>query len=112
MTSFDPLSSLLLIVLQISNKYMKLDITKAQEKIFFHPFTQTIMYFSVIYFTTRNVPLSLFIVLLTYILLYVLLNENHKYNILPKIWLYENKIISKYESDKEKYIENLNKYHF
>lgn len=109
--AFDPLTAFTLITLQMANKYMKLNITKAQEKILMHPATQFVMYFCVIYITTRKVLLSLVIVIITYILLHVLLNENNRFNILPKAWLYKERFISDYTSDKELYKNNIYTYH-
>lgn len=110
---FDPLVSLSIIMLQVSNRYMKINITPAQEKILMHPFTQIAMYASIIYFTTKNILLTLFIVIISYLFLVVLFNENHRLNILPKGWLYkENLTDIKSESCKEKYKNNLEKYHY
>lgn len=109
--AFDPLFSIAIIVLQVANRYLKYDITKAQEKILMHPFTQFCMYFCIIYFTTKNIPLSLLIVLVSFLLLHVLLNENNKYNILPPSWLYKEHLINEeVVSQKEVYKQNINKY--
>jgi len=108
---FDPLFSIAIIISQVAGKYLKYDITKAQEKILTHPFMQFVMYFCIIYFSTKNIPLSLIIVLVSFILLHVLLNENHKYNILSPVWLYEEKIIKEeVVSQKDVYKQNINKY--
>jgi hypothetical protein len=109
---FDPLISLSIILLQISNRFMRINITPAQEKILMHPLTQVAMYASIIYFTTKNILLTLFIVIVSYMFLVVLFNENHKLNVLPKSWLYkENLSDVPSESCKQKYINNLEKYH-
>ena len=110
---FDPLVSLSIILLQISNRYMRINITPAQEKILMHPLTQIAMYASIIYFTTKNMLLTLFIVIISYLFLVILFNENHRLNILPKDWLYrENLTNVRTESSKEKYKNNLEKYHY
>lgn len=110
--AFDPLLSLSLIFLQVSNKYLKINITKAQEKILMHPLSQALMYFIIIFYTTRSVALSMFIVSLSYLFFFILFNENNKYNLYPKSWLYkENLINQKPISYKEAYISNVEKYH-
>ncbi len=110
--AFDPLIFLTIIVLQIANRYLKINITKAQEKIIMHPYTQFAMYFSIIYFTTRNLAYSLIIVLISYVFLTILFNENHKHNILSKAWLKsENLISEQIFSQKELYKNNMNIYH-
>jgi hypothetical protein len=45
-----------------------------------------------------------------YISIHILFNEHHKYNILSKKWLYDEKIIvdEKYNKIKEIYIKNIN----
>lgn len=110
--TFDPLFVLSLIFLQISNKYMQIPITKAQQKIIQHPITQIGMFAIIVYFSTKNVLLTAFIVIMFYILLNILLNENHKLNILPKQWLYKQHIINEpIISYKEVYKNNIEKYH-
>jgi hypothetical protein len=110
---FDPLVSLSIIMLQVSNRYMRINITPAQEKILMHPITQISMYASIIYFTTKNILLTLFIVIISYLFLVVLFNENHRLNILPKDWLYKEKLSDVMsESSKEMYKNNLEKYHY
>lgn len=111
-TYFDPLVSLSIILLQVSNKFMKINITPAQEKILMHPLTQTAMYASIIYFTTKNIPLTCVIVIISYLFFFILFNENHRLNILPKDWLYKEKLITeKYSSCKEIYKNNVASYH-
>jgi len=110
--SFDPLLTLSLIFLQISNKYMQIPITKAQEKIIMYPFTQVAMFSIIVYYSTKNVLLTAVIVLIFYLLLNILLNENHKLNILPKYWLYEEHLLKEPAiSYKETYKNNFEKYH-
>jgi hypothetical protein len=91
---------------------MKINITPAQEKILMHPLTQIAMYASIIYFTTKNVLLTCIIVLISYLFFFILFNENHRLNILPKEWLYKEKLISKkHPSCKETYKNNVALYH-
>lgn len=77
-----------------------------------HPVTQIAMYSSIIYFTTKNVLLTCVIVILSYLFLFILFNEKHELNILPKAWLYKEKLISQKEAScKEIYKNNVEKYH-
>lgn len=113
MQSFDPIYILSIILIQIANRHMRIDMTKAQEKIIMHPYTQYLMYICVIYFTTKNIPFTLITILFTYIFAFILLNENHKLNILPKQWLYNENIINEIPNKNNKliYKENIYKYH-
>lgn len=110
--AFDPMLSLVIIMLQVGNKYLKYDVTKAQEKILMLPHMQFAMYFCIMYFYTKSIPYTIFIVAVSTLLLYVLLNENSKFHILPKVWLYEEKLIDKkVVSEKEVYKNNLQIFH-
>lgn len=93
MFSFDPLSIITMILMQIGGKYLNFNITKAQEKIIKHPFFQSIIFFSIIYIGTKDFFISFTVLIITYLLIKVLLNENHKYNILSKSWLKKEGII-------------------
>ena len=85
--AFDPLSIMTILLVQIGGKYLNFEITKAQEKILRHPIVQSIIFFSIIYITTKNIYLSFTILILSYIIFKILFNENHKYNIISKEWL-------------------------
>lgn len=110
--NFDPLSSFAVILMQIGNRYLKLNITKAQEKILQSNVTQLILYFCIIFFYTKSIPVAIIMVSVSYTLMFILLNENHKYNILPKQWLYKEKLINEptihYVNT---YKENMKDYH-
>ena len=111
-TTFDPMLSFAIIMLQMGNKYLRFDVTKAQEKILMLPVTQISMYFCIMYFYTKSVVFAGIIVIISLLLLFVLLNENSRFNILPKSWLYkENLVLTKGVSEKEAYKNNLQKYH-
>lgn len=102
----DPLNIFAIILMQLANRYLKIDLTKIQEKIVIHPITQLAMYGSVIYLTTRNILTTLIIIVATYVLVHILFNENHHLNILPPKLL--NKDIT---SAKELYKNNITVYH-
>ena len=87
MSSFDPLSIMTILFVQIGGKYLNFEITKAQEKILKHPVVQSFIFFSILYITTKNIFLSFTILILSYVSFKILFNENHKYNIISKEWL-------------------------
>jgi hypothetical protein len=107
--SFDPLTLCGIILVQLANRYMKFDLTEKQEKLIMHPWTQLAMYTSVVYFTTRNIPITLIVIIISYTFIYILFNEKHRLNVLSISWL--NKDKPEYISPKEAYKENINKYH-
>ena len=109
----DPISILSIILTQIGSKHLNLDITKAQEKMIKHPIFQSIIFFSIIYISTKNIYISFTILILTYLVLKILFNENHKYNILSKSWLKNEGLINDADIISAKnlyrdYIESIN----
>lgn len=108
----DPMASLSIILFQIGNRYLKINLTKAQEEILFHPTMQMILYFMIIYYSTKSLYISSIVATVSYLLYSVLLNENHPYNLFPEKWLSERNLVSKpYQSYKENYKNNLKDYH-
>jgi hypothetical protein len=93
--NIEPLSILFFIVVQICGRYLKLDLTPAQQKLINNSIFQSIILISIIYMSTKNITNTIIIVFVIYICIYILFNENHKYNILSKKWLYDEKIIVK-----------------
>lgn len=107
--TLEPLSMIFLILVQIGGRYLKIELTPAQQKIVNNVVIQSIILFAIILMATKNVANSLIIVCFIYLCAKILFNENHKYNILSKKWLIEENIISggDYKSLKELYIKNI-----
>lgn len=110
--SFDPIFSISVILFQLGNRYLKINTTKAQDEIIKHPITQLILYFTIVYYSTKNISISLFVAITSILLYTVLLNENHPFNLFPEKWLIDNKIINKQMvSYKKNYKENIQTLH-
>ena len=109
MGTLEPISMLFLVIVQIGGRYLKIDLTPAQQKLINNTVFQSIIMFSIILMATKNIAKSLIIVCFIYICVNILLNENHRYNILSKKWLVDEKIINKekYKSLKDLYIKNI-----
>jgi hypothetical protein len=107
--SFDPLLIGSIILMQIGAKHLELELSDFQKKILKNNIIQAIILFCIIYIPIRDVFKSIIIVCLIYLLIYVFLNENHKYNIFSKQWLYSEGIIKNYNSIKDNYYKNLSK---
>ena len=107
--TLEPLSMIFLILVQIGGRYLKIELTPAQQKIVNNVVIQGVILFAIILMATKNVANSLIIVCFIYLCAKILFNENHKYNILSKKWLIEENIISgsDYKSLKELYIKNI-----
>jgi ABC-type multidrug transport system fused ATPase/permease subunit len=109
--SYEPLSIITLILVQIGGRFLKFDLTHVQQKLINHPVVQAIILLAMIFFATKNLLVSVLIVLVVFLFLYILLNENHKYNLLPRKWLSEESEIidTSVKSIKEIYKENIKK---
>jgi len=105
----EPLSIFFLILVQFGGRYLKIELTPAQQKIINNSIFQTIILFSIVYMATKSFAKSVIIVLLIYISINVLFNENHKYNVLSRKWLIKEKILkeNKKISLKEIYKKNI-----
>ena len=89
----EPLSIMFLILVQFGGRYLKIELTQAQQKIINNAIFQTILLFSIVFMATKSLAKSVIIVSLLYIFINVLFNENHKYNVLSKKWLIREKIL-------------------
>ena len=109
--TIEPLSMIFLILVQVGGRYLKIELTPAQQKIINNVFFQSIILFAIILMATKNIVNTLIIVCFIYLCVKILFNENHKYNILSKKWLVDEKIISgnNYKSLKDIYINNISR---
>lgn len=111
--SLDPISIISIVLIQIGSRHIKFDITNAQEEIIKHPITQIILFGCLIYVTTKDILTTIIVIIVSYLVIYVLLNENSQFNILSDNWLYNKKLtnIQNIVSYKEIYKNNLEIYH-
>jgi len=109
LSTLDPLAMLFIVLVQIGGRYLKIDLTPAQQKLINNPIFQTIILFSIILMTTKSLTKTSIIVFIMYICVTIVFNENHKYNILSKRWLLTEKIINdkSYKPLKDLYIKNM-----
>ena len=107
--TIEPISVLFLILVQIGGRYLKIEFTNAQQRIINNPMFQAAILFAIIFMATKNILTSILIVIMVYLSVYVLFNENHKYNILSKKWLKNENFItdSNYMSLKDIYLRNI-----
>jgi len=105
--TLDPLLILSLIVMNIGAKFLDIKLTDFQQKLIKNHLVQALILFSMVYIAVRDILKTILIVGLIYLLIYVLLNENHQYNIYSKKLLYTEGIIQNYNNIKDKYYWNL-----
>jgi hypothetical protein len=109
--TFDPLLMSSIILMQIGAKHLDLELTEFQKKLLKNNIVQAIILFGIIYIPVRNIFKTFIIVCLIYLIIHVLLNENHKYNLFSKHWLYTEGVIKDYNNIKEKYYKNISMLH-
>ncbi len=107
--NLDPLLIVSMILMQIGARYLDLELTEFQRQMIKNKLVQAIILFGIIYIPVRDIKKTLLIVFLIYLIIYVLLNENHRFNIYSKKWLYTEGIIKEYNDFKNKYYLNLKK---
>ena len=105
--SLDPLLILSLVVMNIGAKFLDIKLTDFQQKLIKNHIVQALILFSMVYIGSRDILKSIIIVAMIYLLIYVLLNENHQFNIYSKKLLYHEGIIQNYNNIKEKYYLNI-----
>jgi len=112
MSSIDPISYFQIIFMHIGGRFLKFKVTPVQEKLLDNKITQALIFYSLLVFSTKSLTKGFFILVLAYLLLFVLLNENSEYNLISKKWLIDNKFITneKYISEKELYKTSLTSY--
>jgi len=109
MTSYiEPASYLQLIFMHIGGRFLKFKVTPVQEKILDNKITQALIFYSLLLFSTKSMLKAFIIIILSYLLLFILLNEKSEYNLISKKWLIDNKFIkdSKYVSNIDLYNSN------
>lgn len=107
--ALDPILILSLVVMNIGAKFLDIKLTDFQQKLIKNHIVQGLILFSIIYIGTRDIIKSIIIVCIIYLLIYVLLNENHQFNIYSKKLLYNEGIIQNYNNIKDKYYLNISK---
>lgn len=95
---------------QIGARQLQLNLTEAQKKLMAHPITQMSILFAMFYITTRSVWIAGGLLLMYYLFLYILLNENHPMNVLSPKWLAtEGFAEAVQKSPRDLYYENMSK---
>ena len=88
-SGFDPILMGSLILMQIGARHLDIELTDFQKKIIKHKIVQTIILFGIIYIPIRDITKTLIILLLIYLIVYVIFNENNNYNLFSKKFLYK-----------------------
>ena len=107
--SIEPLSIVMFILVQIGGRFLKFELTKAQEKLISNQLVQALILFAIVFIASKNVITSFMVVSVAYICMYILLNENSRFHILSKKWLETENLVdnSKITSFKDIYYNNI-----
>ncbi len=94
---------------QIGARHLVFNFSAVQQKIITHPVTQSIILFGMFYLSTRRLVFALSLLVVYYLLLFVLINEKHPLNLIPRqILISEGYIDPHDKSPIEMYRENIN----
>lgn len=104
---FDPMLILSIIIMQIGARHLDLELTDFQKKLIKNKIIQSIILFGIVYIPVRDIGKTIMILLLIYLIIHVVFNENNNYNLFSKKYLYKEGIISNYNDFKKKYYNNL-----
>jgi len=78
------LLGLFIILMNVGSRYVVQDMPKAVNRLLMHPITRLIVTFGIVYVSTRDIEISLFLTLLFVLFTKYLLHEESAYCILPK----------------------------
>lgn len=87
MASVDPIAVFAAFTTQVGARQLNFDFTDAQRRIFAMPWAQKVILFGMFYFSTRNLKIALALWAFYHLAIWVLLNEAHPMNVLPRSWL-------------------------
>jgi len=75
------------LVSQVGGRHLTFQFTNAQQKLLQHPYGQMFILYAMFYISTRSLILAAVLIVLYLILINVLLNEKHPFNIFSRNWL-------------------------
>jgi hypothetical protein len=105
----DPLFIVSLVIMHVGAKHLDLELSEFQKSLIKNNIIQAIILFGIVYIPVRDIFKTFIIVSIIYLAIYVLFNENNRYNIFSKQWLHTKGIIKEYNNLKEKYYKNISK---
>lgn len=103
---FDPILIFSVIAMQVGARYLDLELTDFQKKLLKNKVIQTFILLGLIYIPIRDIKSSIIILIIIYLIIYVLFNENNYYNLFSKKFLYDEGILKDYNDLKKKYYDN------
>lgn len=84
MIQLDPISLMSIAMIHIGSRHLSLNLTEYQKKMLQHPITQAAILFALVYASTKDIKMSIIVMIMIYASLYVLLNDEHELSIITK----------------------------
>jgi hypothetical protein len=69
---------------QIGSRFLNIEFTEKQKEFIMHPVTQNFIVYSMFFVATQNYKIAFFLWALYFSFSKILLNENHRFNLLPR----------------------------
>jgi hypothetical protein len=107
---FDPVLILSVILMQVGARHLDLELTDFQKKLIKNKIVQAIILFGLVYIPVRDIGKTIMVLILIYLMIYVVFNENNNYNLFSKKYLYNEGIIKNYNDIKKKYYNNISNF--
>lgn len=95
-------------MMNVGARHITFDMTEAQRKFMQHPAVKGGVLFSMFLVTTRKVTVAIVLTLAYFLIIHILLNENHEYNMFSRPWLVSNGFATQvHDSIAQRYKNNL-----
>lgn len=94
---------------QVGARHLIFNFSDVQKRIISHPAIQSMIMFGMFYMGTRNIIFAITLLMIYYLLLFVLANEKHPMNVIPRSWLPVENKHRHLSSPIDIYYENVNR---
>jgi hypothetical protein len=95
---------------QVGARHLVFNFSTAQKKLISHPITQSFILFGMFYLSTRKFVFAISLLILYYLLIFVLMNEQHPWNVISRQWLVSEGLMdAKEKTPTQLYYENIQK---
>jgi hypothetical protein len=101
-------------IMHAGARHISFDLTDAQKKLLSTPFSKAIILAALFYISTRSIKWTIVLLGLYFIVINMLLNENHPLNVFSPGWLLAQGFIQKNSEDKsytDLYMKNVATFH-
>lgn len=95
----DALSVASAFLMHTGSRHLTFDLTSAQKAILAHPISKVVIMFAMFYVSTRSAGWSITLLLVYFLAVNMLFNENHALNVYSPGWLVEKGFVEKYSED-------------